>query len=1112
MKKALVAVSLALLGGGTAAADWPMFGHDPGRTALATGTSQISKPVTRWRRYLGGTIGPGGLRAFDLDHDGSSELLIVTGGRVVARHENDSKVWESPLIEAAELVDVRDFDGDGQIDLLVRSIDRVFLLAGRSGAIEWESFDWNGARYPLGTIGAVRVADLDGDGFPDIYVPAGFCGSGGNDDDRGSVAFTFRGGGATLAKPRRLFETRATTPEVRCGFFDILADLDGDGRIDLVSFGRSRVHVFSTVDGSLKFSSDELGAFPWQVPVADVADLDGDGRNEIVLFLDNPASPGVHGRRVIVAGWKSVAGKLVFAKWWEHAAGDPAVDRHGFADDSLADVDGDGKLEITTSFYSATTKRWSLVVYDARTGIEELRREGAGELVGLIRLGAGTASPPGSPGMENIGILTSGVAGLTAFTIVDGSLNQLWTFAHTRAVLLPDPGIALLRSSADRVLIADACGSSVPELILLELDAAERPATLAAYQTGQNVGGARCRGAYDVRPDGETLLALFSLDGGARLAAARSSGFLTTLARRDGLVPENLDTGAFPDRGVKLGGFYSGPIGRGRIPIAPSLGGEIGTPVIVPDSRGFLHALDVNAATLVTAARVLWALPDVTQPSAIDVLGGPTPEIVGWRGNALTVLDAATGQEVRRFQVAPAESRLHVPHFDVLGADLTGDGRSDLIYQVINFVANVTETRALNAQTGAPAWAKGLDFPPACGTDSTSLADLDGDGVLDVVSGACSGLVALNGRTGNVLPGHLVNANFAYLAIAADTDGDGKPELLSSGQLGTPHAFRTDFTPLWTNTDLGTPASLFHFAAVARCGAKLHYAGTEERQPRLFVLDAVTGKTLNGSAGSPGVVLAEGAVFATAAAARAAGKRPGRLGNVTATQSLRAPGTPAFLVGSTDGWLYTIDACTGALIWTLDLHAAVGQPILADVRGSGQDQIVVTAADGYAYGIDQEVFPAPAWARDVDPVHGRPDEQVEIIETSDALYLAWAAVPGALRYECAVMTASGTVITNPEFVDCGTGTHATIGGLPLRAGGAYQQAVRAIGPAGASIETLTRGVRVKGIQDPGGEQINPPLSDHGCDCTVGGPPSRMPWAALALLALAAWGARRRTRG
>ncbi len=144
----------------------------------------------------------------------------------------------------------------------------------------------------------------------------------------------------------------------------------------------------------------------------------------------------------------------------------------------------------------------------------------------------------------------------------------------------------------------------------------------------------------------------------------------------------------------------------------------------------------------------------------------------------------------------------------------------------------------------------------------------------------------------------------------------------------------------------------------------------------------------------------------------------------------------------------------------------VGEAILADTDGDNEDEIVVTAADGYLYGIDQQIMAAPEAVYDNDgrgPAMSAATD-VDTLVTIDTLYGNWSAVGGASRYEYAVLSEDGVFLTSPDFVDAGTATEAAPGNLTLSAGHRYFFAVRAVGPQGTSVERLSDGVVV--VSDP----------------------------------------------
>jgi hypothetical protein len=290
----------------------------------------------------------------------------------------------------------------------------------------------------------------------------------------------------------------------------------------------------------------------------------------------------------------------------------------------------------------------------------------------------------------------------------------------------------------------------------------------------------------------------------------------------------------------------------------------------------------------------------------------------------------------------------------------------------------------------------------------------------------------------------------------------------------------------------------------------------------LIVADAATGALRRE------VVLAGGRVFGSDAEQQAAGVEAGTLGNASAIRAL-AGTTSAFVVGSTDGYLYALDACgtPPGLVWSLSFGAPVGQSIFADTDGDGDEELVVTAADGYVYGLDTQRFEAPRFVFDTDPEHGFPDTDVDEIRGL-AVHALWSPVAGAVGYEWALFTAGGRPVTqrpgapdNPFIpVDAAQVRADVRAGLAY--GGRYYFAVRAIGPDGSSSEALSDGVRILPEDGPMGvdggvaDAARPHYRLTGDGCGSCGVPRPVQGGsglgALASLGVALLGARRLRRG
>ena len=116
-------------------------------------------------------------------------------------------------------------------------------------------------------------------------------------------------------------------------------------------------------------------------------------------------------------------------------------------------------------------------------------------------------------------------------------------------------------------------------------------------------------------------------------------------------------------------------------------------------------------------------------------------------------------------------------------ADLDGDGAVDVV------VGDESATlRALHGGTGKPLWTvkTGENEYEARGyIAAAAIADLDGDGKDDVVAAARDGiLTAYRGKSGEVMWQHPGNSGVHASPTIADFDGDGAPEVLAAWSYG----------------------------------------------------------------------------------------------------------------------------------------------------------------------------------------------------------------------------------------------------------------------------------------------------------------------------------------
>lgn len=225
------------------------------------------------------------LAVADFDEDGIEDIAIAEHDAPEARYVvllGSSEGGFAPAPDSPFYVDAvphlhtlaaADFDGDGHIDLVTDSWPEsklVFVRGQGDGG-----FDTPGAsfRVPEAPMQNLRSADMNGDGRPDIVVPA---------HDSGAVSVLLGQGDGRFAhaegSPFASFEGFSTLT---------LADMDGDGDADAVEVHRRDLSTQYKIDGLSVLLNDGEGrlshaphsphrGLPGRSSVLAVADLDGD--------------------------------------------------------------------------------------------------------------------------------------------------------------------------------------------------------------------------------------------------------------------------------------------------------------------------------------------------------------------------------------------------------------------------------------------------------------------------------------------------------------------------------------------------------------------------------------------------------------------------------------------------------------------------------------------------------------------------------------------------------------------------------------------------------------------------------------------------------------------
>ncbi|HVM44828.1 MAG TPA: VCBS repeat-containing protein [Candidatus Thermoplasmatota archaeon] len=217
---------------------------------------------------------------------------------------------------------VADFDKDGIPEIVAHNDNQyVYVLATKSPRVLAEFRPDYPSGWNVRPINDPAVADVDGDGRLDIVVV--------NSAGRVCV-YEYQSGTSTtsMSFARQWCRTMDLYDSPGADAGAAVADVNGDGKMEIFSQVEKKGLYAYNWDGSLRWSKNEWGGNAGPL----VSDLDGDGRLEVIFFSDGGT----------VKAYDASSG----SSKWTFYAGSYVKPASITLAGNAADIDGDGKKEV----------------------------------------------------------------------------------------------------------------------------------------------------------------------------------------------------------------------------------------------------------------------------------------------------------------------------------------------------------------------------------------------------------------------------------------------------------------------------------------------------------------------------------------------------------------------------------------------------------------------------------------------------------------------------------------------------------------------------------------------------------------------------------------------
>jgi hypothetical protein len=681
-------------------------------------------------------------------------------------------------------VAVADVTGDGIPDIVTTGRGR----AGSVGTVSVLPGNGDGTfrdqqTFPVGSApSAVAVADMNGDGIPDIIAANG---------DSNTVSVLLGNGGGTF-RPQQSFPVGAKPSAAA------VADLDGDGKPDLVvaNLYSNTVSVLpGNGDGSLRAEpAFSVGVSPSAVATAD---LNGDGNPDIITANGSNGTVSVllgsgdgtlRPQQTFAAGYYPTA--LAVADLNGDGKPDIIIANLGNQTISVLLGNGDGTFQPPQT-YPVGGGRDALAVADLNGDhIPDLIAAGGNGTVSvLLGKGDGTFQPAKKftigGDADAVAVADLNGDGIPDLVVIDkfgyGGDGKVFVLLGKGDGTFQPEKTSPAGPGADAVAVADLNGDGIPDIITANRGNYDKPGDTVSVLLGRGDGTFRRQKTFHVGAD-PNAVAVADLNGDGRpdiITANGGSGFYP--GDTVSVLPGNGDGTFQPQQTFQVGDYPD------AVTVA-DLAGD-GRPDIITANAGSFSTVGGTVSVLLNNGHGSFPSPQTypvgAYPYAVavaDLNGDGKPDLVTANGGDGTV-SVLLGQGDGTFQPQQTFPVGGYP-YAVAVADLNGDGIPDIITS-----DGSSRTVSVLLGNGDGSFQTPQTFRAGGYSDALAVADLNGDGIPDIITadrdhGTASVLLGNGDGTFQTPQKYDVGEGADALAVA-DLNGDGIPDLIAASYYGT---------------------------------------------------------------------------------------------------------------------------------------------------------------------------------------------------------------------------------------------------------------------------------------------------------------------------------------